>query len=115
MKIELNTHFKPDECVLYCGNAVYASLQSREEPVTVEGYVRTWRVRALRRGLGKHFYVRVNNGKATLVTGISVATTFPCYKEANEIAQRLMETGTVIYTEVIELLSFEYEDDSYAT
>ena len=115
MKVELNPHFKPDECVLYCGHAVYATLQSREEPVTAEGYVRTWRVRALRRGVNKRFYIRVHNGKATLVTGLSASTTFPSYAEANEIAQRMMETGTIIETEIIELLSFEYEDDSYAT
>lgn len=115
MKIELNPHFKPEESVLYCGNAVYATLQSREEPLTVEGYVRVWKVRTLRRGTNKHYFVRMNNGTAKLVQSAREVTLFPAYKEADEIAKMLMETGNVLETEIIEILKFEYEDDSYAT
>lgn len=115
MKIELNSHFKPDECVLYCGNAIYASLQSREEPLEVEGYVRVWKIRALRRGTYKHYYINVRNAKATFTASLASATLFPSYKEAEDIAKRVMESGTVIETEIIEILKFEYEDDSYAT
>lgn len=114
MKIELNPHFKPDECVLYCGNAVYATLQRREEPVKTEGYFRTWTVRALRRGVNLRYYVKVHNGVATLAKSMSCATVFPSYAEAAEMAQRMMETGTVLLTEIIETLRFEYEED-YAT
>lgn len=114
MQIELNTHFKPDECVLYCGNAVYAALQSRDEPVPVPGYVRMWKIRALRRGLNRRYYVRIHNCKATLVCGVDKATQFAAYNEADEIANRLMETGNVIEVEIIETLKFVYEDDTYA-
>ena len=115
MKIELNPYFRPNESVLYCGNTVYTTLQSREEPLTVEGYVRVWKVRTLRRGTNKHYFVRMNNGTAKLVNGDKSATVFPSYKEADEISKLLMDTGTVLETEIIEILKFEYEDDSYAT
>ena len=115
MQIELNPHFKPDESVLYCGNAVYATLQSRSEPLPSPGYVRMWKVRTLRRGINKRYFVQMKNGKATLVKGLDYATLFPTYAEADEIAKRLMETGNVLETEIIEILKFEYEDDSYAT
>lgn len=115
MEIELNPHFKPNACVLYCGSAVYATLQSREEPVTAEGYIRTWKVRVLRRGTNRYYYVRMRNGIADLIKGVAYATQFPTYAEADDIAQRFMKTGTIIESEVIEILKFEYEDDSYAT
>ena len=114
MQIELNPHFKPDECVLYCGNAVYATMQSREEPVNIDGYVRMWKIRALRRGVNKRYYVKVKNCRATLILNVKNATDFAAYKEADEIAKRLMGTGNVIEVEIIETLKFIYEDDTYA-
>jgi hypothetical protein len=57
----------------------------------------------------------MNNGTAKLVNGDKSATVFPSYKEADEISKLLMATGTVLETEIIEILKFEYEDDSYAT
>ena len=115
MKIELNPYFKPNESVLYCGNAVYATLQSRREPFAVKGYVRIWKVRALRRGTNTHYYAQMKNGTAKLVKGALFATAFPSYSEADEIAKLLMGTGNMLETEIIEILKFEYEDDSYAT
>lgn len=114
MQIELNPHFKPDECVLYCGNAVYATLQSRDEPVNVGGYVRMWKVRALRRGTNTRQYVKLNNCKAVLTAGVQNATLFASYTEADEISKRLMETGNVIEVDIIETLKFIYEEDTYA-
>ena len=64
MRIELNPYFKPNESVLYCGNAVYATLQSHSEPLNVKGYVRIWKVRALRRGTNIHYYAQMKNGTA---------------------------------------------------
>lgn len=115
MEIELNLHFKPNACVLYCGSAVYATLHSREEPFAVKGYVRMWKVRALRRGTNMHYYAQMKNGTAKLVKGAMSATVFPSYIEADEIAKLLMGTGNILETEIIEILKFEYEDDSYAT
>lgn len=111
MKIELNQHFKADECVLYCGSAVYATLQAREEPVKLEGYVRTWKLRTLRRGTNIHYYVKVHRGVVSLVKGCGSATVFHAYSEASEIAQKIMATGTMLETEIIEILKFEYEED----
>lgn len=115
MKIELNPYFKPNESVLYCGNAVYATLQSRREPLNVNGYVRIWKVRALRRGTNIHYYAQMKNGTAKLVKGVLLATVFPTYAEADDIAKLLMGTGNILETEIIETLKFDYEDDSYAT
>ena len=115
MKIELNPHFKPDESVLYCGSAVYATLQSREEPLPVEGYVRLWKVRTLRRGTHKRFYAKIKNRRGTLVPSVTEATIFPSYKEAEMVAQRLMESGTMLEAEIIEVLRFDFEDDYNAT
>lgn len=115
MKIELNPYFKPNESVLYCGNAVYATVQSRGEPLAVEGYVRMWKVRALRRGTNIHYYAQMKNGTVKMVTGSMFATVFPSYSEADDIAKLLMASGNILETEIIEILKFEYEDDSYAT
>ena len=107
MKIELNKYFKNDESVLYCGETVYAKLKGRViEPI--DGYVRSWTIRVQRRGTNHHYYVHVNNGRATFIKSNRLATKFYNYKEADELAVSIMETGNVINLEIVELVEFDY-------
>lgn len=115
MKVERNPYFKPEESVLYCGDAVYSRLQSRDEPETPKGYVRTWKIQVKRRGAVKAKYVNVNKGRATLTAAGIRATVFHSYKEADDIARQIMERGNAVYVSVIETLAYDFVEEDYAT
>lgn len=114
MKIERNPYFKPEEAVLYCGDAVYSRLQSREEPETPKGYVRTWKIQVRRRGAVKVKFVHINKGRATLTTSSKQATVFHSYKEAEDIAQQILDRGNAVSVHIIEILSYDFVEEDYA-
>ena len=114
MKIERNPYFRPEEAVLYCGDAVFSRLQSREEPETAKGYVRTWKIQLLRKGADRVKYVRIMKGVAKLTGNQNLATVFHTYKEANEIATQVLERGNAIYVGVVEILTYDYVEEDYA-
>lgn len=107
MDIELNTHFKPDESVLYCGEVAYNRLKGRTV-APIEGYVRTWTIRVQRRGTNYHYYVCVNTGRAKFVKSNRRATKFYNYREADSLAKSIMETGNAVNIEIIELIEYDY-------
>ena len=114
MKIERNPYFKPEEAVLYCGDAVYSRLQSRDEPEVPKGYVRTWKVQLKRKGAKHAKYVHVSKGRVTLTASGVHSTVFHSYKEADDIARQIMERGNAVYVNLVETLAYDYVEEDYA-
>lgn len=114
MKIERNPYFRPEEAVLYCGDAVYSRLQSREEPETPKGYVRTWKIQVRRKGAVRVKFVHINKGRATLTAAGLHATVFHTYKEADSIAKQILDRGNATAVHIIETLTYDFVEEDYA-
>jgi hypothetical protein len=114
MKIERNPYFRPEESVLYCGDAVYSRLQSRGEPETPKGYVRIWKIQVQRAWADRVRYIRLVRGVAKLTGKQNLATVFHSYKEASDLAVQVLNKGNALHVGVVEILSYDYVEEDYA-
>jgi hypothetical protein len=114
MKLERNPYFKPEEAVLYCGDAVYSRLQQRGEPETPKGYCRTWVLLVKRKGANTAQYIKLNKGRAVLNHHRKYATVFLSYKEAEEISFQLLDRGNMASVSIIETLTYDFVEEDYA-
>lgn len=109
MDIELNPHFKDDQCVLMCGKHAYAEHVKRETPQEIN-ITRTWFIKVQRPSLLRTEYICLHHMKASIVKERSRKTVFLCYEEAAELAEELLNSGNFKFVWIIEALREKDEE-----
>ena len=112
MKIVLNEFFKDDEAVLYCGKNMYAKMQETSEPSILCGIIRTWTLSVIRKRQNRVLYIHVYKRRATLVGYRKDATEFATYREAEDMAKALMDTGSFACVNIAEKMVKDIETDA---